>query len=591
MHLFVFSCLLVGFQVVSSMSGLNARQVFPPLRSLSGALKEINQEIIMKSRSLRQYRSRVLSRLKGTLREFGEEQEALAARAQKDLKQYRERFMALYKDSRIILDQQRSILNDLEKELPRRPSAIDDSLEKFRQLYNETVLLEVRGDANEQNLLNIFMNPAKLVVKPFVAGLTLLSPKDPFRDQLDATYSRVKENYLDAMRVAGDMGMRADKIYHDSMNSVREKQTDLQKGAKDLVQQFKSGKRGGDIRRDSKDEDGEAGAVPPSSIKMKIGLRPRRGAATGKANKEGEEAEADSIKRDINRERRTIERQIRRYERDGADWIEQQKQSFEAQFKALQTSFRETNTAYEELISRRKASIFYTQQNDANLNRVLDMIDMDAPGSKEWQFMKEEAGYSLYRRFFKQAQGSKFACVMVRGVVNASPKKIMALFEDDTRRSEYNNMYLRGDDLEYVADNTKIQWACTPPVFPLKARDFVTLVHIRKLKDGTLVYLNTPSEHKRKPAGSEGFVRGRIVLAANIMQPIKGKPNQCDVTMMTQLDLGGFAPAPIVNQLCLSGPIGFMKNLDMIANKAPSKKVLKAKKKLEAARKKEQLQS
>ena len=149
-------------------------------------------------------------------------------------------------------------------------------------------------------------------------------------------------------------------------------------------------------------------------------------------------------------------------------------------------------------------------------------------------------------------------------------------------------MYLRGEDLEYVADNTKIQWACTTPIFPLKARDFVTLVHIRKLKDGTLVYLNTACDHKQKPPGKEGFVRGQIVLAANIMQPIKGRPNHCDVTMMTQIDLGGFAPTPIVNTLAMSGPIGFMKGLEVVANKAPSRKVKLEKKRLEALRKKNQ---
>lgn len=567
-------CIFVAcwlLSVDSSLPSFNAPKF--PLRSLTGALSEINQEVIMKSRSVGQFRSRVLYRLKDTLREFGEDQETLAARAQKDFKQYQERFATLYNDSRTMLDQQRSVLKELDKTLPRRPPAIDDSLEKFRQLYNETALFEYGG--HDKSLFQMFTNPAKAVLKPFAAGLTLLSPKDPFRDQLDATYSKVKDNYLDAMKVAGDVGMRADKIYQDSMNSVFDKQTDLLQGAKDLVHQFTSSKGG-------LKEDVDV-AAPVTRTRMRVRMRRRK----AKGVSEGEEA--DNVKRDINRERRTIERQIRRYEKDGADWIEQQKQSFEAQFKALQTSFKETNTAYEELISKRKASIYYTQQNDANLNRVLNMIEVDGADSKAWQFMKEEAGYSLFRRFFKSVEGSKGACVMVRGVVNASPKKILALFEDDTRRAEYNNMYLRGEDLEYVADNTKIQWACTPPVFPLKARDFVTLVHIRKLKDGTLVYLNTPSDHRQKPPGGEGFVRGRIVLAANIMQPIKGKPNQCDVTMMTQLDLGGFAPAPIVNKLCLSGPIGFMKNLEVIANKAPSRKVMKAKKKLEASRKKEQI--
>ena len=45
-------------------------------------------------------------------------------------------------------------------------------------------------------------------------------------------------------------------------------------------------------------------------------------------------------------------------------------------------------------------------------------------------------------------------------------------------------------DLENVAENTKVVWACSQPVFPFKARDFCTVVHFRKLKDGTAIVLN-----------------------------------------------------------------------------------------------------
>lgn len=45
-------------------------------------------------------------------------------------------------------------------------------------------------------------------------------------------------------------------------------------------------------------------------------------------------------------------------------------------------------------------------------------------------------------------------------------------------------------DIEIVAENTKITWTLATPIFPFKARDFCTVIHFRKLKDGTLVVLN-----------------------------------------------------------------------------------------------------
>lgn len=58
------------------------------------------------------------------------------------------------------------------------------------------------------------------------------------------------------------------------------------------------------------------------------------------------------------------------------------------------------------------------------------------------------------------------------------------------RVKEYNTLYDHGKDIEVVADNTKISWSCSTPIFPFKPRDFCTIVHIRKLKDGTFIVLN-----------------------------------------------------------------------------------------------------
>ena len=37
--------------------------------------------------------------------------------------------------------------------------------------------------------------------------------------------------------------------------------------------------------------------------------------------------------------------------------------------------------------------------------------------------------------------------------------------------------------------------------------------------------------------------------------------------MLTQLDPGGFAPAPLINHICSIGPIGFMQNVETAAAK------------------------
>ena len=527
-------------------------------------LSSANQELIMKSQSLQQYSDRVQERLQYRIRQFTEDLEANSMKAQQDFQVSRNRFSAMYNESLRILDKQRETLRDLEAGITSRPLAIDESLENFIRMYNGT---EMGIERTPNKVVSVVKSIFTDSILPLYTGTGTL---DPFRNQMDFASDNIKRNYREAMKVAGDMGKRADQLYYESTKNTQKKQNDLSRGAEAIFDRFYRNVVFG------------KGVLPST--------HPRTQPIDGDHVGTTEDTRNDELKRNINRERRSVEQQIRGLERDSLDWIEAQKKSFEAQVKELQDSFRATNTAYEELITKRRASIYYTQQTDANLKNILDMIDMEnaansGPGG--WQLMRTtEHGHEVYRRFFTFGPKSKYSCVMAKGIVKASPKKLLALFEDDTRVREYNNLFLRGEDLEYVAENTKIQWACTPPVFPFKPRDFVTLIHIRKLRDGTFVYMNTATTHPDKPAGGAGYVRGQILLAANIMQPVKGKPNLCKVTMMTQLDPGGFAPAPAVNKICLSGPGGFMRNIEVAANKAPSRAVLKEKKRLAAELKK-----
>lgn len=99
---------------------------------------------------------------------------------------------------------------------------------------------------------------------------------------------------------------------------------------------------------------------------------------------------------------------------------------------------------------------------------------------------------------------------------------------------------------------------------------------MRRLKDGTSIILNRATKHPLAPP-SQDFVRASIILAANIIQPVAGNPNQCHLTMLTQMDPGGFAPPSIINHICTLGPIGFLKNVEVVSKRKPSKAVISQK--------------
>ena len=62
-------------------------------------------------------------------------------------------------------------------------------------------------------------------------------------------------------------------------------------------------------------------------------------------------------------------------------------------------------------------------------------------------------------------------------------------------RQEYNESCVEIRDLEWLSPDTKVSWSATRRMGPLQARDFVTIVHYRRLEDGTMLVVNRPAEH------------------------------------------------------------------------------------------------
>lgn len=103
-----------------------------------------------------------------------------------------------------------------------------------------------------------------------------------------------------------------------------------------------------------------------------------------------------------------------------------------------------------------------------------------------------------------------------------------------------------------------------------QARDFCTLVHFRTLSDGTLAQVSLPVEHPAAPRSSK-FVRSEIMLAGNFMRAVPGDPSRTEFLMVTHVNPGGAAQtragAMLVNSLCTSSPVSFIRRLEAAGQK------------------------
>jgi len=453
-------------------------------------------------------------------------QRAFGMRSKFVLDAQRRALEKLYEEIALTKRNQEKDLDDLIKEGRLRRMGMDDSLEAFSKLYNESMAVFSFG-----------VSPSRPSRK--IPGEPLVPTGESFTAQMDHMNRAMASSWEAVVGAASGVTARAEEAFQSTVEDFQGLQTRLMSTANGIL----------------------SASITKSGTAERVG------------------------KQALLRELVLLERRFLDLEREGQKWIEQRATMLESSIKLIRESLAKNNFAYEELLSRRRASLYYTAMSDTCLSQVLKLIDLST--AKGWKLIREEDGYVVYRKMMgSSGPGSQYACVMCSGIINSPPKDVFALFEDNTRVPEYNSFYLAGKDLEIVAENTKITWAATPPVFPFKARDFCTLVHNRKLKDGTFVVLNKAIKHPDAPP-KPGYVRGSIVLGANIIKPVPGNSRKTHLTMLTQLDPGGFAPPVAVNHICTLGPVGFMRNVEATSKKKPGLKVVREKARLQALNKKQ----
>ena len=256
-------------------------------------------------------------------------------------------------------------------------------------------------------------------------------------------------------------------------------------------------------------------------------------------------------KRDIKRERYALGVEYERLSKEGLSWIEARTRQLEMRVKTLQETISRTTQIYEELLIKRQSGMYYTSLIDGNLNKALNLLD---PNDSGWSLIKSENGIDVYQKF----PDGKFACVKAETIINASPQAVLDLLTDNSKVHLYNSLAEPGTmrDIEVVSRDTRVKWVRAMPMFPLKTRDFCTLFHVCKLKDGTVALVSSATTHTDAPLTNK-HCRASIIIGANIIHPIPKNRHSCKLSMLTQLDPGGIIPSVIMNNVCADGPIGF----------------------------------
>lgn len=177
------------------------------------------------------------------------------------------------------------------------------------------------------------------------------------------------------------------------------------------------------------------------------------------------------------------------------------------------------------------------------------------------------------------AAGAKHAGVKTTGVIKAPPEKIFKLFINNDRVREYNEHIVQVVDVDGIVPVqkteakspkqwTKLAWSSSPKYGPLKARDFLSVVHFHKREDGSFVIINRPGYLSFYPVVKR-FARATVLLAGNVIEPHPSNPEWSCVTQIAHVNPGGLADskviAKMINALCAKGPPAFFSGLEKAA--------------------------
>jgi len=342
---------------------------------LDGLYADMTEEAQFRRSTIEQYRDEISGRVQATIDRFRTDQLRRQTKAERDLEKYKQKLNKLYLDNLLALGKQRQAVQDLGKrKAVRRPAKMDDSLEQFRKLYEETgplvdpyTVAKNYWERTRDWLTSLA--PGTVPVVSFPSDYVQIERR--IERQIDTLTRHVHRGVQGAVETASEGVEALERTFRNAADDLRRMPEDVVSSARSVA------------------------ASTQASIRNTID------------------------KRDVRRETRDLEAKLQALSREGAQWMDSKRQQVETTIRTLQETLQQRNTEFEEMISKRRVSMQYASMNDATLSQILKLID---PADKGWKLIKSEGGYEVHRKFLGFGPASQYACVMCHGVINSAPK-------------------------------------------------------------------------------------------------------------------------------------------------------------------------
>lgn len=211
---------------------------------------------------------------------------------------------------------------------------------------------------------------------------------------------------------------------------------------------------------------------------------------------------------------------------------------------------------------------------DRNTTKILKLPPQD------YQEKLEASMLFWTGKVVEKKYGSDHPVIKYRGIVDVNPRELAVLLLDSNRVKVYNNstlgrtdlqMFQKGLDTEgqFGTGEVKIVKNVTKVPFVNKTLELMSLMHGRSLPcdDGGEAFIIVTRAVSRDSSG-EGGASSEILLGANHIKSVKGKPGKSEITCISHV-LVPMVPSFLSSKIAFQGANDFLSGIrQYAANKA-----------------------
>jgi len=160
-------------------------------------------------------------------------------------------------------------------------------------------------------------------------------------------------------------------------------------------------------------------------------------------------------------------------------------------------------------------------------------------------------------------EGSSWLAVKSDSICKADKYTICKLLVDDARTVEYDNGVDGYEIIYRLDDNSCIRRYWYKAVWPVAARDFVTMTCWTELNDGCIMISTISPPPNYYPAkeckNNKDTVRAIILSSGAFIRPLDDSVGGgCAITFVTHCDIGGTVPSSLLNMMIVGTPVRTM---------------------------------